>query len=543
MKRSIFLISSLLLVIAATACGMLDMASDAAPPATTPIAMTATSLAYLPAPTMGAADAAVGGVVAPVPMLPATTARQSEQEAQDGSTGEPVTEGQFADYGINPFEDTAQDNLSTFAMDVDTASYTLARGYLTGYSQMPPQEAIRAEEFINYLPAEYALPTGDDAFALHLLAAPAPFVAPGNLLLRVGIQGQAVLPQDRLPALLVFVIDVSGSMDSPERLGLAKEALRLLVPQLREDDRVALVIYADEARVVLEPTPASEQQTILSGIDRLMSSGSTYAEAGLRLGYNVARQHMRPDTLTRVILLSDGVANVGQTGPEAILNVIRTGVEEGVTLSTIGFGMGSFNDVLMEQLANDGNGNYFYVDSLREARRIFVNNLTSTLQVIGYDAKTQVEFNADVVAQYRLIGYENRAIADSDFRNDTVDAGEVGAGHSVTALYEVQLQPQAQAAAVLATAFIRYEHATTRTVIEQQASLTLGDALDGFEDAPVDFRLHAAMAELAELLRGSPYAAEGSYLEVLQVVTPLAGNNVYAAEIAGMAQAAQTMTR
>jgi Ca-activated chloride channel family protein len=355
----------------------------------------------------GAGATGPGGVVnAPVPvqgqtvadgtvdmalMQPVISGEQGETEA------EPATEGTFEGYGVNPFETAAEDNLSTFAMDVDSASYTLARGYLIGYNQLPPAEAVRVEEFINFLPTRYTPPTDDSAFAIHLDASPSPFVADGNLLLRVGIQGRQVAPQDRDPATLIFVIDVSGSMDSPERLGMVKETLNLLVPQLREDDQVGIVIYADEARLVLAPTPASEQQTILSAIDGLRSEGSTYAEAGLMLGYNVARQHLRQDGINRVILLSDGVANVGETGPDQILQTIRQGVEDGVTLSTIGFGMGSFNDVLMEQLANDGNGNYFYVDNLREARRVFVNNLTSTLQVIGYDAKVQVEFNAEVV--------------------------------------------------------------------------------------------------------------------------------------------------
>jgi Ca-activated chloride channel family protein len=446
----------------------------------------------------------------------------------------------FQDYGVNPFTDAAQDNLSTFAMDVDTASYTLARSYLLDYNELPPAEAIRPEEFINYFPTDYAQPQGDAAFAIHMDAAVAPYGEDGQLLLRVGLQGRSVASADRDPALLIFVIDISGSMEQTNRIHLAKEALNILVGQLREDDRVAIVVYADNTRVVLEPTPASEQNQIISAINDLATEGSTYAEAGLRLGYNVALANMREGENARVILMSDGVANVGETGPDAILNTIREGVESGVTLSTIGFGMGNFNDVLMEQLANDGNGNYFYVDNVREARRVFVHNLTSTLQVIAYDAKIQVEFNPDAVLSYRLIGYENRNIADEDFRDDTVDAGEVGAGHTVTALYEVEVNPQAQSSATLATAFIRYEDAESREVVEVNQPFAIADTYASFEDAPDSFRLLAAVAEFSELLRQSPFAENGSYDAALIVFESLAQNNPDVAELAHMvATAAQ----
>ncbi len=422
----------------------------------------------------------------------------------------------FEDYGVNPFLDTEDDNLSTFAMDVDTASYTVARSYLRDYGQLPPPDAVRPEEFINYFDAGYDGPEGDEAFAIHLDAAPAPFGYEGHYLLRVGLQGRYIAPEDRDPALLIFVIDVSGSMDSGDRLELVKQALTLLVGELREDDRVGIVTYADQTRTVLQPTTASNRDLILSAITSLGPSGSTYAEAGLRLGYQAAESHMREGEITRVILLSDGVANVGETGPDAILDTIRDHVNSGVTLSTIGFGMGNFNDVLMEQLANDGNGNYYYVDNLRQARRIFVHDLTGTLQVIGYDAKVQVDFNPEITDRYRLIGYENRAIADEDFRDDTVDAGEVGAGHSVTALYELALE-DAESQGVVATVYIRYEDAETREVVEISREITTDDLLQSIDDAPADFRLLAAVAEFSELLRESYWAQEGSYGAALQL--------------------------
>lgn len=427
----------------------------------------------------------------------------------------------LARYGVNPFTFTADDNLSTFSMDVDTASYTLTRNYLRDFGQFPPQESIRPEEFINFFDADYDPPINpDEAFAIHLDAAPAPFGIEGDYLMRVGIQGRQIAPEDRDPALLIFVIDVSGSMDSPQKLGLVKDSLRLLVDELGEDDRVGIVIYASNTQPILNPTPASEKATIMAAIDSLQANGSTYAEAGLRLGYSMAEANMRQGETTRIILLSDGVANVGETGPDAILEKVNEGVEAGITLSTIGFGMGGFNDYLMEQLANDGNGNYFYIDNIREARRIFVNNLTSTLQVIGYDAKIQVEFAPEITERYRLIGYENRAVADVDFRNDTVDAGEVGAGHSITALYEIGLFSD-DPNQVIATVYIRYQDAETREIVEISRTITTGDLLDDIRDAPPSFRLQAGVAEFAELLRGSIWAQDGSFSRVLELVQPL----------------------
>lgn len=449
----------------------------------------------------------------------------------------PITQ----DYGVHPFVDAAQDNLSTFAMDVDTASYTLARNYLLQYNQMPPAEAIRPEEFINYFPTDYAAPQDEtSAFAIHMDAAPSPFNEGESLLVRVGLQGRIVAPEDRDPALLIFVIDTSGSMNAENRLPLVKESLRILTGELREDDRVGIVIYESSARVILEPTPASEQDQILSAIDRLVPAGSTFAEAGLSLGYQMAQAHLRDDEITRVVLLSDGVANVGQTGPDQILRTIGDGVEAGITLSTVGVGMGSFNDVLMEQLANDGNGNYHYVDNLREARRVFVNNLTSTLQVIAYDAKIQVEFNPEVVAEYRLIGYENRAIADQDFRNDTVDAGEVGAGHSVTALYEVVLHAE-RTGGDLATAFVRYQDAESREVVEINAALATGEVIASFDDAPLDFRLLASAAQMSDVLRNSPYTGSTTYAQIADLLQPFVGNDANIAELHAMLQAASRL--
>jgi Ca-activated chloride channel homolog len=424
----------------------------------------------------------------------------------------------FEDYGVNPFLDTEDDHLSTFAMDVDTASYTVARNYLRDSNQLPDPDSVRPEEFINYFSVDYPSPT-ENAFAIHLEAAPAPFGYDGHYLMQVGLQGRYVPMEERQPALLTFVIDVSGSMEGATRLGLVKDSLNLLVNNLRDDDYVSIVTYANGAKVVLHPTSVYNRETILKSIDSLHTEGSTFAEAGLRLGYDVAKSVYRDDAINRVILLSDGVANVGETGPDSILNIVADHVSRGITLSTVGFGMGNYNDVLMEQLANDGNGNYHYVDEIREARRVFVHNLTSTLQVIAYDAKVQVDFNPDVTDRYRLIGYENRAVADEDFRNDTVDAGEVGAGHSVTALYELGLDNESDG--TIATVYIRYQDADTEEIVEVTQDITTSDLIRSFDETNPQWRLLAGVAEFSELLRGSYWAQDGSYTNLLAWLEPL----------------------
>ena len=418
----------------------------------------------------------------------------------------------FKGAGTNPFIDTEDDAFSTFSMDVDTASYAVMRRYLRdGY--LPPPEAIRVEEFVNAFDYNYT-PPADEAFAVHLEGAPSKFGEGKRLqLLRIGIQGRVIPDTDRKDAILTFVIDVSGSMGQENRLGLVKQALTLLVEQLRPSDKVGIVVYGTNARVVLPHTGIVNREHILTAIRTLMSEGATNAEAGLRMGYKLALQNSKPDCINRVILCSDGVANVGQTGSDAILKEIRTYVKEGVTLTTVGFGMGNYNDILMEQLANSGNGSYAYVDTLNEAKRIFVENLTGTLQVIAKDAKIQVEFNPETVSRFRLLGYENRRLAHEDFRNDTVDAGEVGAGHSVTALYEIKLHKNA--VGKLATVSIRHEDPDTGHVTEVNESITTDTLKGTFEETTRTFQLAASVAEFAEILRGSFWAQESS-LESVQ---------------------------
>ena len=434
---------------------------------------------------------------------------------------EPYDSMFFEHYGVNPFIDTEDDHLSTFAMDVDTASYTIARRYVSE-GHLPPKDAIRVEEFVNYFDQEYPGPEeGEGAFAVHLEGAPSPFGGGRYYLLRVGVQGQRIHDEDRKDAVLTFVIDVSGSMDRENRLGLVKDALRLLVEELRPTDKVGIVVYGSTARTVLKPTSVAHESRILAAIDALQSGGSTYAEAGLRRGYEMAYRAFEEGAINRVILCSDGVANVGRTGAESILDEIADYAARGITLSAVGFGLGNYNDVLMEKLADQGDGNYAYVDTLAEAKRVFVENLTGTLQVIARDAKIQVDFSPEVVSRYRLLGYENRAVADEDFRNDAVDAGEVGAGHSVTALYEIKFLKGTDGAEAMGralTVHVRYEDPDTGDVQEVAREFWRDDFRASFEQASARFQLAAAVAEYAEILRESYWAQDNSLESVLSLV-------------------------
>ena len=417
----------------------------------------------------------------------------------------------FQNYGVNPFVDAREDHLSTFAIDVDTAAYSLARNYVQ-QGQLPPADAIRVEEFVNYFRQDYPLPP-DVAFGLYADGAPSPYQPDGSMIVRFGVQGYRVPEAQRQPLNLTLVIDVSGSMSDGGRLELVKQAVQLLVDRLTAADNLAVVAYSTEARVVLQPVSGSDRNTILNAVYGLYPENSTNAEAGLQLGYQMAQLMYRPAAVNRVILLSDGVANVGATGPGAILESIGAAARDyGIKLTSVGVGMGNFNDVLLEQLADQGDGNYAYVDDLDEARKLFVEKLVSTLQVIALDAKIQVDFNAEVVAQYRLIGYENRAVADQNFRNDAVDAGEIGAGHTVTALYAVQLRPGATGR--LATLQLRWQDPQTFAVSEINGNVNTWDLAPAFEQASARYQLAVTVAQYAELLRRSPWAQGSSLAQV-----------------------------
>jgi len=427
----------------------------------------------------------------------------------------------FKSYGTNPFIDTEDDAQSTFGLDVDTGSFTLARSYIER-GHLPPSEAIRVEEFVNYF--DYGDPAPRQGeFTITAEGAPSPFASgPRYQLVRFGIKGREISSAERKPAMLIFVVDVSGSMRQENRLGLVKSSLELLLDQLQDEDQVGLVVYGNRGRVLLEPT--SDKYAIERAIQHLVSNGSTNAEEGLMLAYDLARNYRRRGAINRIILCSDGVANVGRTGPESILERIRRGADQGVELTTIGFGMGNYNDLLMEQLADQGDGSYAYVDTLDEARRIFVENLTGTLQTIASDAKIQVEFNPETVSRYRLLGYENRDIADHRFRDDTVDAGEIGAGHEVTALYEIKLQENVRKGDLLATLRLRYRSKVTGEVVETAVDMTRRNISKRWEGASPALRLSSVVAEFAEILKGSYWAKEGSLDRLEQRVAGVAAD-------------------
>jgi|GEM_PF-666601 len=425
------------------------------------------------------------------------------------------TEG-YTNYGVNDMTSTAQDRFSTFSIDVDTGSYTIARRKLNE-GMLPPSAAVRVEEFINYFPYEYEAPNGPAPFAVHMEATPNPF-QDGHHVLRVGVQAQEVDLSERKPVHLTFLVDVSGSMSSPDKLGLAQRSLRFLVDQLQEGDTVALATYAGRVSAVLEPTDIANRGAVHSAIMGLSSSGSTAMNSGIQLAYRMAQAAYVPNSENRVIVLSDGDANVGPSNHSDILNTIREYANNGITLSTIGFGMGNYQDTMMEQLANQGDGNYSYIDSYDEAKRVFGENLAGTLNVVARDVKLQVEFNPTAVSSYRLIGYENRDIADRDFRNDSVDAGEIGAGHTVTALYDLVLT--GNDADELATVRVRNKApGPDSPAVEWLTTMPTSEMVSSFTQATPSMRIAFSAATFAELLRGSPYAAEVSWEDLISLTS------------------------
>ena len=426
----------------------------------------------------------------------------------------------FEDYGVNPFVDTYEDNLSTFALDVDTASYVVTRNYLQG-DQLPPIEAVRVEEFVNYFDGGYQ-PVIDE-FNVSMEASPSPFSDPDRVMLRVGVQAPEVLSDLVIPDSVVLVMDRSGSMGQSagpserpmERIALAHEAVELLMSGLPGRTRVGVVSYDDFAETVVRPTELSgDADWIIDEIRRrVQPRGSTNAEAGLVRGFDMALSEADEGRSVLVILLSDGVANVGATRTDDILE--RIGERADIGLTTIGVGLGPFNDELMEQLANKADGTYHYIDTPDEARRIFVENLTGLLASVARDARIQVEFDRDKVISYRLLGFENRAIADEEFRDDSRDAGEVGAGQSSTALYEVTLDLSRDSEpGPIATATLRYRRPASERITETWASLHAADVERSFRDAGPRFRLAVVAAEFAEVLRDSPFVEDRSMEEL-----------------------------
>ncbi|HHO51710.1 MAG TPA: DUF3520 domain-containing protein [Deltaproteobacteria bacterium] len=454
-----------------------------------------------------------GGASGPATHLAAQDKAPSKDELSEPIGGD-ITGESYRDYGINAFVETRSDPLSTFAVDVDTASYTVTRRMLTdGY--LPPPAAVRVEEFVNYFPYQYAPPAGGDPFGVDFDAAPSPWDE-GTTLLRIGVQGKKVSFEERKPVHLTFLIDVSGSMRSADKLDLIKHSLTMLTEELDDGDTVAIATYAGAEKVVLEPTSIGRRDVILRALKGLSSGGSTAMGSGMDLAYRLAEASYAPGSVNRVVVCSDGDANVGATSPEVISERVRGYADRGITMTTLGFGNGNYSDVMMERLANDGDGNYFYIDSEREARRVLVDQLTSTLEVIARDVKLQIAFEPRTVERYRLGGYENRDVADDDFRNDRVDAGEIGAGHQVTALYELRLVPGASGK--LAEVRVRNKApGPDSPAVERTFPVSTSAIRGAFAEATSATRIAASAAYFADKLRAAPGMEEISFSQLAQL--------------------------
>jgi Ca-activated chloride channel family protein len=433
----------------------------------------------------------------------------------------------------NPVHRVAEQPVSTFSIDVDTGAYANVRRFLTD-GQLPPQDAVRVEEMINYFDYRYAPPASRDVpFRVATEVAPAPWNSQA-LLMKIGIKGFEVAAAERPPANLVFLIDVSGSMQSPDKLPLLKNAFRLLTDQMTARDRVSMVVYAGSSGVVLEPTPGDQKHKIREAIDRLEAGGSTNGAEGIERAYQLAQAAKIKGGINRVVLATDGDFNVGVVNFEALVDMAERKRAGGVALTTLGFGAGNYNDQLLERLADAGNGNYAYVDTLAEARKVLVTELSSTLFTIAKDVKIQVEFNPATVLEYRLIGYENRMLAREDFNNDKVDAGDIGAGHRVTALYEVipvgqtgRLDPlryaqqlpaaaQARASSELANVKLRYKKPESDTSELLEYPIAKGSVMAA-DKLSADFRFAASVAAFGQLLRGGKYVGNFGYDDVARL--------------------------
>jgi Ca-activated chloride channel homolog len=404
----------------------------------------------------------------------------------------------FNDYGTNVFIDADKDPLSTFALDVDTASYTIAKQYILR-GELPPPDAIRPEEFVNYFDYGYVAP--QEGFAIYSSYA----VNQLKDYVHIGIKAADAPETARVN--LVLVVDVSGSMTIDNRSGLVKRSIEYLASQLDEQDNIAIVKYNTDATVVLNMTSATDEDALASAIEKLRPSGSTNVQAGLLAGYELALNHLDSSAQNRVILFSDGVANAGETGPQELIDQLTEYTEEGITFTALGFGLGNYNDVLMETIADDVDGNYAYINEFSETQRVLGDQLMATLYMVAKDAKVQVEFNPDYISSYRLVGYENRAIADDDFRNDSVDAGEIGAGHEVTAVYEVKYSSAdipKQGESLFATVRLRYIDVSSgeqKEILQylRAKNRVYFDQQVGYDDA----RLAFLAAHFAQILKRS----------------------------------------
>lgn len=475
--------------------------------------------------------------------------------AQDVYQPPPENREKYQNLADNPVKLASRDALSTLSLDVDTGSYSNVRRFLN-QGQLPPKDAVRVEELVNYFPYSYAAPVTGHPFSVGTEVARAPW-NPDHLLLRVGVKAVETKVAAMPPANLVFLVDVSGSMDDPDKLPLVQSSLKMLTEQLRAQDRVALVVYAGRTAVELPSTPGSDKAKIRAAISRLTAGGSTAGEAAIRLAYEQARAGYIKGGINRILLATDGDFNVGISDIEQIKDMVKRERESGISLTTLGFGQGNYQEALMEQIADVGNGNYSYIDSLAEARKVLVEELSSTFNTVAKDVKVQVEFNPSQVAEWRLIGYENRVLREEDFRNDKVDAGDVGAGKSVTALYEItpvgaatlHTERRYGAAAVAVTGkgmelgFLRIRYKQPEASQSVELSQAIGRS-DGAREASPDLRFASAVAAFGQLLRQSPYTGTFSYADVRQLAQSAGGNDAlgYRQEFIKLVDLADTLT-
>lgn len=447
---------------------------------------------------------------------------------------QPVDQEKYLPSSSNPVQQVSTAPVSTFSIDVDTGSYSNSRRMLK-MGQLPPTDAVREEAFINYFDYHYRAPESATVpFNVHSEVAPAPWDHHRQLL-KIGIKGFEVDKTQLKAANLVFLLDVSGSMNAPNKLPLLKKSLTMLTKQLDSDDSVAIVVYAGAAGVVLDATAGNNQSAIIHALDKLSAGGSTNGGQGIELAYQIAQQQFIEGGINRVILATDGDFNVGMQSIEKLKQLIAAKRKTGIALTTLGFGHGNYNDGLMEQLANIGNGQHMYIDTIQEARKVLVDELSSSMQIIAKDVKIQVEFNPNLVAEYRLIGYQNRLLATEDFNNDQVDAAELGAGHTVTALYEITLADQAnkridelryqttQAEAnkhgetELAFVKLRYKQPDSDDSLLVQQAISASSRIDAIASASEDFQFAAAVAGFAQLLKGAKYTGQWQYQACIEL--------------------------
>ncbi len=465
----------------------------------------------------------------------------------------------YDDVEINGVKVVAKEPVSTFSIDIDTASYTNVRRMLNA-GHLPPKDAVRIEEMINYFDYEYALPKSKETpFETTVKVVPSPW-SEGRQLMHVAVQGYDIRKDVRPPLNLTLLVDVSGSMSGPDRLPLAIKSLKMLIDELGEKDKVSIVVYAGAAGAVLDPTSGADKGRILAALDRLSAGGSTAGGEGLRLAYSLAKQNFNKNGVNRVILLSDGDFNVGISNPEQLEDFVSRERESGVYLSILGFGGGNYNDAMMQKLAQSGNGMAAYIDNLNEGRKVLNDDLSGSMFSIANDVKIQVEFNPAKIAEYRLIGYETRILNQEDFNNDKVDAGEIGAGTSVTAIYEItpvgstatlvdpsryQPAPTPVAGATSELAFlkVRYKLPGEDTSKLITRPVTSADQVSDVAKAPESTRFATAVAAYGSMLRGDPYVAKTfNWDSVIALANGAKGEDAfgYRAEFIQLARAAKS---